>query len=900
MPTLTEKFIKTCLDFSDREAMRTRTPTGWVSFKYRDLLVNARKVAYWLKKQGFEKQQRVAIVLDNSPQWSMVYFGVLLAGGVSVPLDSQASRQDIVTFIEDSACDFAFLENRLLDLLQHHLRSVKKMIVLKKEATTQHCFSFDEMMASFSMIDTTTLETIDPEDTASILYSSGTTSNPKGVELSHKNLYSNCCGIEQLKVCSSSDIFISILPLFHAYAFMATLLYPIFIGARIVYPKTIKSAELVDILKDQGVTVIVGVPELFNNIHKSISEKMNALPLSVKTMLRIVTHLCWLLRKKTGINLSKLLYHSVHERFGTSLRYLISGGAKLDSKVGGDFEKFGFAILEGYGLTETAPIVTLNPPEKNKIGSVGKPISGVEVRIMNPDSSGSGEIAIRGPNVMKGYYQKPEETAVVIKDGWFYSGDLGYCDKEGYLYISGRLKEVIVLGSGKNIFPDEIEKYYSRSQYIKEVGVFLSQADRAESLKAIIVPDLELFRKNRQINIEEKIRWDMENISKELSSYKRVMGFAISKEELPKTRLGKIKRYQLSQIYLQESLRAKPAESQQKSKPQDPLLENPLGRRMAEFLKKELSLDRDIAASDHLELDLEVDSLTRVELIAGLEKLFHIRLPDDILREVATVTDLIGQVDRVLRMETSEDFKETSRASWRDILRLKGDTEEFEHPLSNEEGQNRFLDYLAKALFFLILKIFCRLKVFGQEHLPPKGPYIICCNHTSFLDAFVVITGLPQSIATETYFIGLKEIFDLPAIRWSTRLARVIPIDPATELVRAMKAASYVLRNNKILCIFPEGQRSIDGEVKRFKKGVGILAKELQVPVVPVAIDGAYEAWPRTVRFPRPHPIKIIFGKPIGYRDILKSSSGEDDYKRIADSVRERIVKLKEEIASVR
>ncbi len=899
MPTLTEKFIRICLDSSDREVMRARTQTGWISFKYRDLLTNSRKVAYWLKKQGFEKGQKAAIILDNSPQWSMVYFGVLLAGGVSVPLDPQASRQDIVTFIEDAQCDFAFLENKLLDSLQHHLRSVKRIIVLKRDEAIQHCISLDEIMMTSGLIDTASLEAITLEDTASILYSSGTTSNPKGVELSHNNLYSNCEGIQRLNVCSQKDIFISILPLFHSYAFMATLLYPLFIGARIIYPKTIKSAELIDILRDQGVSVVVGVPELFNNIHKGISGKINELPLSAKTMLRAITHICWFLRKKTGINLSRLVFHSVHERFGISLRYLISGGARLDPKVGGDFEKFGFTILEGYGLTETSPIVTLNPPEKNKIGFVGKPIEGVEVRIMNPDASEVGEITIRGPNVMKGYYQKPEETAAVIKDGWFYSGDLGFLDTEGYLHISGRLKEVIVLGSGKNIFPDEIEKHYSRSTYIKEAGVFASLQDKSEVLKAVIVPDLELFKKNKQINIEERIRWDIENISKELSSYKRVMGFVISKSELPKTRLGKIKRYQLPQIFLQESLKTHAAESRTATLKEDPTLDNPFGRRVVEFLKSELALERDISSNDHLELDLGVDSLSRVELVTGLEKLFHIRLPDDILREVATVGDLVTQVDQILRLDVSEDSKDSSRASWRDILRLDEEVEAAQYPSFNEEDQNRFLDYAAKALFFVILKIFCRLKVSGRENLPVKGPYILCCNHSSFLDAFVVVTGLPKEVAMETYFIGLKEIFDLPAIRWSTRLARVILIDPTTELVSAMKAASHVLKNNKILCIFPEGQRSIDGEVKRFKKGVGILAKELQVPVVPVAINGAYEAWPRTVRFPRPHPIKITFGRPIHYNDILTSVSKEDDYKRIADGVRERIVKLKEEIASV-
>ena len=899
MITLTEKFVRVCLDFSEREAMRIKVSSGWSVYRYRDLLLNARKLAAWLGAQGFKKEEKAAIIFDNSPQWCMTYFGVLLAGGVCVPLDPQSSRQDMVTFIEDAGASFVFMENRLLEILQHHLRQAKRIVVFKKEKGAQHCISLDEIFAATKSLENFQASSAEEEDTASLIYSSGTTANPKGVELSHRNLYSNFESINQLKVCSAGDCFVSILPLFHSFSFMATLLYPLFLGARIVYPRTIKSTELAEIIRETGITIMVGVPELFSNIHKSIIEKINEFSLSKRIFLSVITQFCWHLRKSTGLNLNKLIYKSVHEKLGDKLRYLISGGARLDYRVAVDFEKFGFTILEGYGLTETAPVVTFNPPKKPKPGSVGKPLPGVSVRIENPDAEGIGEIVISGPNVMKGYYQKSEETEKILKDGWFYSGDLGRFDAEGYLSISGRLKEVIVLGSGKNIFPDEVEKYYSQSKYIREVGVFLSGQDGAGALKAVIVPNFEIFKKSGQINIEEKIRWDVENISKELAAYKRVMGFAVSKEELPKTRLGKIKRYQLPQIYMRESIAAFPEKTVEGVSKKSAALASPIGERLVQFLKKELSLDKAIEGDDHLELDLGIDSLARVELIAGIEKLFRIRLPDDVLHDVGTVEDLVKKIDQLLRRyvsthETEEAEKDFAVDSWREILNVDAKDKQFEKINLNPPRSRRATGYVVKAFIFLVLKIFCRFKVTGSKNLPRKGPYIICPNHTSFLDAFAVIAGLPFDVAFQTYFIGLKDIFDLQAFRWSVKFAQVIPIDPTMELVRAMQAASVVLKNNKILCIFPEGQRSIDGETKRFKNGIGILAAELGIQIVPVCIEGAHKAWPRTSRFPKPHPVTIAFGKPVDYGKLVeqKGKSKDDLYKRITEKIREDVLSL--------
>jgi len=893
MKTLTEKFLQICRDSSSREVMRLKTPVGWRFFRYKDLLDQSLKVAFWLKEKGFQKDCKAALILDNSPQWPVVYFGILLAGGAAVPLDSQSKTKDLEIFINDSQTDFIFIENKIMAAAPRFLSGKKTIVVCEKQKVTQQFISLEEILSGHLPADLSWLPAVEAQDTASVIYSSGTTSYPKGIELSHENFLSNFESLNLLKICSSKDCFISILPLFHAYAFMATLIFPLFLGARIIYPKTMKSSELASIIKESSVSIIVGVPELFNNIHKTITEKLKTLPWIVKLLLELLTVLGWQIRKKTGKNILRFIYYSAHQRFGESLRYLVSGGAKLDPKTAEGLEQLGFTVIEGYGLAETSPIVTLNLADNAKIGSVGKPLPGVEVKIIHPNSDGVGEIAIRGKNVMKGYYGKPEETSKVIRQGWFYSGDLGSIDDDGYLTIKGRLKEMLVLSSGKNVFPDEVESYYVRGSFVKELGVFLSEEDQL--LRAVIFPDFENFKKSGQVNLKEKIKWDLENISREMPSYKRIMGFTLTKEELPKTRLGKIKRYELAEIYKKEITKFGVRDVTEAVKEKNKILHTPTGEKVGGFLKETLSIRHEIYALDHLEIDLGLDSLLRVEVVSGLEKLFRIRLPDEALGEILTVYDLIVRINHILFKEGSIEYLDyEGRESWHEVLN-KIDEHEFEDIDLEPDFFNEFFGSFIKMVCWLVFKVSCRLKIIDKKNLPSKGPYIICCNHASFLDAFVLFSSLSDRELTQTYFMGLKEIFNLPYFRWAIRMARLIPIDPASEMIKSMKAASFVLKHEKILCVFPEGQRSIDGEVVPFKKGIGILIKELNIPVVPAAIYGTHIAWPRAVKRPKPYPIKIIFGKPLSAQEILKDKNPKanmDVYKLVSDRLRQEVVRL--------
>src|SRR3989338_5759593 len=413
--------------------------------------------------------------------------------------------------------------------------------------------------------------------------------------LTHKNFSANFDSIAKLALIGARDNVLSLLPLHHSYPFMVTLLVPLFSGGRATFLNSLKSEDLLRCLRETQATVLVGVPQLYYSLHKAILEKLKK-PSLVLSILKVTD----IPRRLLRINVNKILLKKLHRNFGPSLRFFASGGARLEPKVAYELTLLGFTILEGYGLTETAPVVTFNPLCRIKFGSVGLPIPEVKIRIHNTDSEHIGEVLIQGPNVMKGYYKKPKETAEVLKDDWFYSGDLGYIDRDGYLYLTGRSKEVIVLSSGKNIYPEEIEAHYLKSPYIKEICVLEATAGGLSSLHALVFPNIEYFLKTKEVKNQGKIRWLLENLSKELPSYKRIMGFSVAREELPRTRLGKLKRYEIKAYYLAKAAVKAETTENLKQQPEELTLPQPqLVNEILELLSKELKTKVDI--NDHLE-----------------------------------------------------------------------------------------------------------------------------------------------------------------------------------------------------------------------------------------------------------------------------------------------------------
>ena len=426
---------------------------------YQQLLQASLQMGRFLSSQGLTRGERVALLLDNQPEFVIAFLAIMSVDAVAVPIDSQFEVRQIERILSQSAARLLLTSERHQERIAPQLSSSANIFVIDGLA-------FQRTLAAIPDTGRPTTTPEGRESLAVLFYTSGTTEDPKAVMLSHRNLLSNYRAICQLHFVHPDDVIVSVLPLHHAYAFTTTLLLPLLRGATVIFPAGLTSQELAGSMHDTQATLLAGVPQLFALLDRSICHRMDSLPALPRILAKTTARICGGVRRHTGINLGRLLFRPIHQAFGGRLRYLVSGGAKLDPAVARSLHRWGFTVLEGYGLTETAPVAAFNAPGQNVLGSVGRPIPGVEIRILDPDQQGIGEVAIKGPNVMLGYYQRPDETRAVVEEGWFKSGDLGYLDARGYLFLSGRKKELIVLSNGKNIVPDDLEKIlWTKSLY---------------------------------------------------------------------------------------------------------------------------------------------------------------------------------------------------------------------------------------------------------------------------------------------------------------------------------------------------------------------------------------------------------------------------------------------------
>jgi len=878
--SMNKNFIRSVEQFQNKVAIENRAGGKFKTLTYIELDKEVKAAAFFISSLGIRKSDRVIIILENSPEWVIIFFALAYIGAIVVPLDPRMSEKGIKNIISDSGATLAFIS-----------KEDQKLSGALKEEIRTLIFEDIKGLPLQGKIESARVE---PDEIMVLLYTSGTTDLPKGVMLTHKNLCANFYSLKQMKIFTTKDVILSVLPLYHSYSLMTTFIAPFFSGSRIIYVPPDWPEKLSDYMKEVGATMFIGVPQIYHMMHSRMMKKLDKVGALAGLYMKLAI----------SLGLAKPLIPGLRGAFGKRLRFFISGGAKLDATVARDFFKLGFKILEGYGLTETSPVASLNPVRRPKIGSIGRAVPDVELKLVNKDASGIGEIAIKGPNVMKGYYNNETKTREVIKEDWFFSGDLGYADKDGYFYITGRSKEMIVLSSGKNIFPEEIEKHYSGTPYIKEMYVLGVLKDKGgsklEYLHAVVVPDLEFFKERGEMNVQKVIKATFDNLSRDLPSYKHIMGLSITQEALPRTVLGKLKRYEIEKKVMPVILDEKKTEKELTPQ-EEAMAESPNAKRLIKCIQDALDVKGPIHLNDSIELDLGVDSLGRVELVLAIEKCFNITFPEEMVAgEIFTIKDILLKVEELLgegerRGTLSEKKQERKAISWPEILKQPLPEEFQKKILLRTSWVDYVITFLITGVFKIFFKIFYNFKAEGVNKIPKKGPYVLCVNHTSFLDGFIVAAGVPVRTELDLFFIGFRRYFIFPIVRNMVRRSRIIPID-ATEIIEAMQGSSFILKHNKALCIFPEGERSIDGEPKEFKKGIGIIAKELSVPLVPVFIEGAFQAWPRTERFPRLAPIKIKFGDPVSSTALIKKGKalgGRDDEEAISLAIREELVRLK-------
>jgi long-chain acyl-CoA synthetase len=854
-----ERRVDTAFIFFDR---------SWKTVTYGEFTGYVKGIASYLVRSGVKAGDRIAIVSENRVEWCAAYLGILMSGGAAVPIDAQLGAAEISNLLADSSAALVF----------HSTRTEANIHTPVATVNFDHPIFIDILHAPPVM----SYPAVREDDIASIVYTSGTTGRPKGVMLTHRNLCSDSKAVMSANILYHTDNVLSVLPLHHTYPFMCTFLVPLFLGATITYPSGMKGPELIATIKERDVTILVAVPQLLELIRNGILRRFRE-ALSVPSfILRALLRLSAGIRKTTGINAGRLIFRLAHRPFGERLRFFACGGARLDPLVMKDMEALGFTILEGYGLTETSPVVTFNPAEKRKPGSAGRPLPGVEIEILSPSDAGEGEIAIRGPMVMKGYYRDHEATAEVLRNGWFMTGDIGYMDDEGYLFITGRAKEVIVLSSGKKVFPEETEREYLRIPLIKEICITgAGERGAMESLHAVIVPDMDYARRERIGNINDAVKWEIQKVSMRLPPYMRLKGFTIYHEPLPRTPIGKLKRYMIKDL-----VKMKRGELQEEREEDKALLNDDTGRIVVECIRPLLREAPSVRGSDNLELDLGLDSLERMELAAAIERAFSIKLPDTFASEVQTVEELVRKI-REFRAAGIAEIE--GPPAW-DMFEAEISEKE-KRRIGLKQGEaERAVTAVLLSIIGLIFRLFFGLRVKGTENLP-EPPFIVAPNHLSNLDGFALASSFKSKTFRILFFQGFRTYFTGWGLSIFGRLAHAIPIDTETFLGNALRLSSYVLRNGRILCVFPEGGRSFDGKLMPFKRGVGVLAIKHDVPVVPALIEGTFEALPKGAFWPKCAKVSVCFGRPIypGDLDISRRPQGIDEYQFFADQLREMV-----------
>jgi len=812
---------KVAISFKDRQ------------YTYEELINN---IQYYQTLSKIDVGGRVLTISENRPEIAFSTFSTWQNKGIAITVDMNSSVEEIVYFLKDAKPQEVFTTNLLIE-------KVKKAIEISGVDCKLDNFDEIEVPKDYKG----ELDSIPepPRDEVVImLYTSGTTGDPKGVMLTAGNLLSNTEGFEEFKIYSKEDRFLGLLPYHHVLPLMANLMAPISCGAEVVMLDDISADAIKSALQKHKITFFVAVPRLWEMFHKEIMKQINSKGAAKK--------LFKLAEKLQKPAFSKKVFKKVHDTFGGHINVLISGGAKLDPQIYKDFTTLGFNVLEGYGLTETSPVIAVNKPDDSREGACGTILPKVECRIAD-----DGEVIVRGPNVMKGYYNKPEATAEVIdSDGWFHTGDLGEL-KDGYLYLKGRKKEMIVLSNGKNINPADIEKeLMKQGDLIQEIAV----TEHNNHLVAIIQPNFQELKNRGVTNIAETLKWEvLDPYNIDAPNYRKVLDLKVIQEELPKTRLGKLRRFKLKELLVEERKEVEHLP--------DPNTEE--YRVLKNYLVE--STGKEISPRAHLELDLGLDSLDTVQLLSFIESSFGVKVNEEELTENSTVEKLAEFLGEKATNITEQ------KIDWKEIL-----NKDIEIKKSRTSNAIKALRVILMPVFSFYLKRERK----GLKYIPEE-PCILIGNHQSFIDVPLVNNVMDSKILNKTYYMATSKFFESGPLKPFADHSNILVVDLNKNITETLQAAAKVLREGNNVLIFPEGARTRDGELAKFKKAFAILSKNLNIPISPFAIDGAYESLPTGASFPKPGNVKIEFFKKIDPKDLTVEEIVEKSEKLIGDWLKE-------------
>lgn len=872
--------------FPTRVAMRIERGGRREQYTFEDVRELTYRVAGFLAKNGIQAGERVILFSNNMPEWGMSYFGILKAGATVIPIDPASTVAEIVNFAKAGEASAILISPKLAgenpDLADK----------LADAGLDVKVWSFDDAFVMPSETEESKRNALLPEkiaanSVASLIFTSGTTGVPKAVMLSHKNFVNMVSMLSSVLDMDITDGVLSVLPMHHTFEFSAGFLTPFSNGTQITYLNELTAEDLSRTIETGHVTGMVGVPALWEMLHRRIKTRLRESGDWIADMADNVIEFNAWIRDNTPFNLGPIVFFPIHQGMGGKMRYLISGGSALSEKIQKDLHGLGFTVLEGYGLTESSPVLTVSRPGNKMLkGSVGKPLPGVEVKIDSPDESGVGEVLARGQNIMLGYFNNEEATEAVLQDRWLRTGDLGRIDEDGNLFIVGRSKDVIIDSNGKNIYPDEIEDHYGKSPLIKEMSVVgLPDEDGGEKIAALVVPDYEFDIARSRSEVNQDIQKHFREISATLPFFKRVKVVHVTPFELPRTATRKVKRPEVVEmLQALEERSKKKTDKVVQSKGDDNLLW--IRKIVASVSSRPLS---EIAIEDKL-VDLGFDSLMFVELQAAVEDAGGRVISPDTLNEVQTVRELLTALQR---LDKTKKLADEPKAEERD------EEQDIYVPSIVRRIGNSVVDLAQETLYDRVLDT----RIEGQGNVPQHVNFIVAPNHASHIDTGLVKKALGDGVAEQTVAVAAADYwFDTKYKRaYMNNFTTLVPIERTGSLRQSLRHVTKILDEGYNALIFPEGTRSTDGEIHEFKPIIGYLSLNQKIGILPIYIWGTFEAYPKGMTIPARKSIGAQVGAQVGtfleyeeLRDMVEGVPNTEAYRLIAARVQHEIENMRD------
>jgi len=880
---LLELFETSTKRHATRVAMRIERDGRNEQYTYADMRELATRAAGFLASEGIKPGDRVMLVSHNAPEWGMTYFGVLKTGASCIPVDPESSIDEIVNFARAGEAAGIVISTKLRD---EHAELKEKLTAV---GLSPKIWVFDEV---FEIPDEQTEDErlallparVTAQSLASLIFTSGTTGRPKGVMLSHRNLTSMVSMLSSVFDMTTKDGVLSVLPLHHTFEFSTGFLTPLSRGAQITYLPELTGDALARAIKNGHVTGMVGVPALWELLHRRIKNKLyersDWIGRTADTMIKANA---WL-RDNTPLNLGPVVFYPIHEGLGGRIRYFISGGSALSETIQKDFQGLGFTILEGYGLTEASPVLTVTRPENRMLtGSVGRPLPGVEVKISEPDASGVGEVIARGPNVMLGYFADESATREALVERWLYTGDLGKLDDDGNLFLVGRSKEIIVDTNGKNVYPDELEEIYANSPHVKELSIVGLPDGIGEKVACLVVADDEYDITLSRAELRRKVEEHFREVSASLPYYKRVKVLQFTDIELPRTATRKVKRAEV--ITILEALgsnnkanTAAPSETAADSQTRwlAGIVANVTNRPQSE-----ISLNSRLA-------ELGFDSLMFVELAAAIENAGGSITAPERLNEAQDMRELASVVSRRPGASASREGS-SARPDNR-----RNEDEEIHVPSLVSRAGTRAGDVLQRLFYDRFLETHYE----GRSNIPVHTNFIVAANHSSHLDMGLTKMALAESGKDMVVLAAADYFFDTKYKRAvMENFTNLVPMERTGSLRQSLRHASSFLNRGYNALIFPEGTRSLTGEIAEFKPVIGYLALHTGVGILPVYLEGTHDAMPKGSNIIKNRKVGARIGRYLESADLEAMTKGlprAEAYRLIAARVKHEVENLRD------